>query len=207
MKNLDKLAEVVSKADEVFIPSRYQEPFSQAFKELSGLNLPEPSGRRLSQSDGRKIYRWARGRNIPKIVSMAANTRPNESVIGLSGSEWCMEYGLAVPDAGIIWETITEKALGYLAIIAPANRVDSLPSGPLPVVTVFPNLVKELSATSRYRPIPSVVVDGSVESVADCLGFAAVDLVSSGKTLRENGFVVLDELAPVYPALVQAIKY
>lgn len=214
MKDLIQLAKIAKEAEQVFLPNRYQEPFVEALQRLTGEEVSKLEGRRLSVRSGGKTYRWARGRNIPKIVEAVAERTPNISTVGLTGSEWCLEYDLAEPKNSVLWDSMTESKLGNLALIAPSTYdireiCRGLPEEyfrPLPVVTVFPNIVRSLGTCGSFTVCCELELDGGVESVADALGVAAIDLVSSGKTLQENNFVVLEELMPVYVALVRAAR-
>ncbi|MCR4886059.1 MAG: ATP phosphoribosyltransferase [Clostridiales bacterium] len=72
----------------------------------------------------------------------------------------------------------------------------------LRVATKFPNVTKKYYS-SMNRDIEIIKLNGSIE-LAPILGLSdvIVDIVESGKTLRENNLVVLEEICPVSARLI-----
>ena len=72
----------------------------------------------------------------------------------------------------------------------------------LRVATKFPNVTKKYYS-SINRDIEIIKLNGSIE-LAPILGLSdvIVDIVESGKTLRENNLVVLEEICPVSARLI-----
>ncbi len=207
MRNFVEIAEIAKEAKQVFLPNRYQKPFTEAFQELTGYEVPEVNERKAkAEADGR-TYWWIRGRDVPRVVELAG--AESEGVVGLTGGEWCMEYACAEPKASVTWGNMTQKRMGRVALIAPESAdasqiANRLRNGfyPLGVATAYPNLVTALGMTDRYNISCQVPLSGSVEGVADAIGLPAVDLIVSGKTVEQNDFVIIEDLVDVYPALV-----
>ncbi|EDK72578.1 hypothetical protein TM7_0279 [candidate division TM7 genomosp. GTL1] len=208
MAKSQTLVEVARDADQVLIPSRYQKPFIEAYQSLTGIEIPEMKGRKMSVCSNGKIFRWMRGRDIPGCTARANVTNPNMRTIGLTGSEWCDEYAASTNGPDLPWNRIGEK-LGCLAVISNIDDDVELTRArlkpgfePLGVATAFPNFVKALSKAGEWNITLRIPVQGCAESVAELFNIPAVDLVSTGATLAANNFVVLQELRESYPALV-----
>ncbi len=71
------------------------------------------------------------------------------------------------------------------------------------VATKFPRIAREYFEHKRRESIEVIKLNGSVE-LAPLVGLSEVivDLVESGKTLKENGLVVLDTIADISARLV-----
>jgi len=89
-----------------------------------------------------------------------------------------------------------------LMLIARPEGVVHRDGQPLVVATKYPTLVREL-ARRRGRQVSVVPLAGSVELAARlALTDAVVDLVETGRTLRENGLVPVEEWLRVAPYLI-----
>ncbi len=126
-----------------------------------------------------------------------------------------VEYGAA--DMGIVGkDTLLEEGrnlyevldLGFAActmvVAGPENlkgKLDRLPGKR--VGTKYPNIAREYFEHKRLETIEVIKLSGSVE-LAPLVGLSEVivDLVESGRTLRENGLVVLDHIADISARLV-----
>ena len=82
-----------------------------------------------------------------------------------------------------------------------AGKLDSLNNKR--VATKYPRVAKEYFEHKRRESIEVIKLNGSVE-LAPLVGLSEVivDLVESGRTLRENGLVVLDTIADISARLV-----
>ena len=209
MKYLGNTNETASQAERVLMPDRYQQPFIDAFQTLTGCEVPEMSGRKRTIITAGRTFVWCRGRNIPGILQVLNTAEPNAKTIGLTGTEWCLEYENTPNTPTVAWQSLGKKKLGTVALIAPAQgdiqkltqRVEC-DLAAVGVVTAYPNLVRSMNEIAVCNIFPAVTVDGGAEGIADSLKMPAVDLVSSGETIRENGFVVVKDLIATYPALV-----
>lgn len=89
-----------------------------------------------------------------------------------------------------------------LMLITRPEGVAQRDGHPLVVATKYPTLVREL-ARRRGRQVSIVPLAGSVELAARlALTDAVVDLVETGRTLRENGLVPVEEWLRVAPYLI-----
>jgi ATP phosphoribosyltransferase len=123
-----------------------------------------------------------------------------------------VEYGIA--DAGIAGsDTLLESGADVLepldlgigrCRLVVAGRAAATPDpvgapdgAALRVATKYPRLTRE-HFHARGRHVEVIALGGSVE-LAPLLGLAdrIVDLVETGRTLKDNGLVVLEEIAPV----------
>ena len=89
-----------------------------------------------------------------------------------------------------------------LCLIAPDGGSPSGDAGPLVIASKFPRLAERLAA-ERGRHAHVIPLAGSVELAAS-LGLAdyVVDLVETGRTLRENGLHPVEEWLHVAPYLI-----
>jgi ATP phosphoribosyltransferase len=126
-----------------------------------------------------------------------------------------VEYGAA--DMGIVGkDTLLEEGrhlyevlnLGFAAcrmvVAGPAElagRLDSITNKR--VATKYPRIAKEYFEHKRRESIEVIKLNGSVE-LAPLVGLSEliVDLVESGRTLKENGLVVLDTIADISARVV-----
>ena len=88
-----------------------------------------------------------------------------------------------------------------LAVAGPENYVEDR-ERPLRVATKFPTVTKKYYA-SLNREIEIIKLNGSIE-LAPILGLSdvIVDIVESGKTLRENHLKVLETIVPISARLI-----
>ena len=123
-----------------------------------------------------------------------------------------VEYGAA--DVGVVGKDILLEGtpdvyelldLGIgkcrLAVAGKENYTEN-PEAVLRVATKFPNITKKYYS-SLNRDIEIIKLNGSIE-LAPILGLSdvIVDIVESGKTLRENNLKVLREIVPVSARLI-----
>ena len=123
-----------------------------------------------------------------------------------------VEYGAA--DIGVVGkDTILEENrkcyevldLGFgkctMCVAGPADRRED-PDAVLRVATKFPRIAKDYY-TGRGRDIDIIRLNGSIE-LAPIVGLSdvIVDIVESGKTLQENGLVVLEKVLPISAHLI-----
>jgi ATP phosphoribosyltransferase len=126
-----------------------------------------------------------------------------------------VEYGAA--DIGVVGkDTLLEEGrhlyevlnLGFAAcrmvVAGPAElagKLDSLNNKR--VGTKYPRIAKEYFEHKRRESIEVIKLSGSVE-LAPLVGLSEVivDLVESGRTLRDNGLVILDTIADISARLV-----
>lgn len=116
--------------------------------------------------------------------------------IGVAGKDILLEYK---PD---VYELLDlNVGICKMAVAAPANFRDNR-SRALKVATKFANIAKEHYA-GEGREIDIIHLNGSIE-LAPILGLSdvIVDIVETGTTLKENGLVVKEEIAPISARLI-----
>jgi len=116
--------------------------------------------------------------------------------VGVAGRDVLMETGADVYE-------LLDLEIGKcrLAVAAKNDFFDDT-DRPLRVATKFPNVSKAYFA-GRNRDIEVITLNGSIE-LAPVLGLTdvIVDIVETGKTLKENGLDVIQEVAPVSARLI-----
>jgi len=126
-----------------------------------------------------------------------------------------VEYGAA--DLGVVGkDTLMEEArdlyevlnLGFgacrMVVAGPTelrDRLDEIPDKR--VATKYPNIAREYFELVKKESIEVIKLNGSVE-LAPLVGLSEVivDIVESGRTLKENNLVVLEEISDISARLV-----
>lgn len=158
--------------------------------------LSEP-GRRLRVETADAEYVICRATDVPTFVEWGAVD------IGFVGNDTLMEgdYDIfELLDLGI--GACQFVLAGRADAVADGQGDPSLENGPRRVATKYPKVAAEyLERQGRQAEI--IKLYGSME-LAPLVGLAdeIVDLRSTGKTLAENGLVVLDEIAQVSCRLI-----
>lgn len=150
---------------------------------------------------GRKLILQIPDANLEVVLAKAADviTYIENGVcdIGVVGKDTIMEYG------GSFFE-ITDLGFGRCRF-AVANKagVDFYEGhSEKTIATKYPNVAKDFFET-KGMDIRVVKIEGSVE-LAPLLGLAdaIVDIVETGSTLKENGLVVVEDVAPISARLI-----
>ena len=126
-----------------------------------------------------------------------------------------VEYGAA--DMGVVGkDTLLEEGrhlyevlnLGFAAcrmvVAGPAELADKMDSlNNKRVATKYPRIAREYFEHKRRESIEVIKLNGSVE-LAPLVGLSEVivDIVESGRTLKDNGLVVLDTIADISARVV-----
>jgi ATP phosphoribosyltransferase len=126
-----------------------------------------------------------------------------------------VEYGAA--DMGVVGkDTLLEEGrhlyevlnLGFAAcrmvVAGPAELADKMDSlNNKRVATKYPRVAREYFEHKRRESIEVIKLNGSVE-LAPLVGLSEVivDIVESGRTLKDNGLVVLDTIADISARVV-----
>lgn len=126
-----------------------------------------------------------------------------------------VEYGVA--DLGVVGkDTLMEESrdlyevlnLGFgackMAVAGPAELIGKLDSIPNKrVATKYPKVARDYFELVKKESIEVIKLNGSVE-LAPLVGLAEVivDIVESGRTLKENNLVVLEEICDISARLV-----
>jgi ATP phosphoribosyltransferase len=113
--------------------------------------------------------------------------------IGIAGKDTLMEAALPLYEmADLKFGKCRLAVAGY-----PGKKDKSLTSSILRVATKYPEIAKK-HFTAKGEPIECIKLNGSVE-LGPILGLSDVilDIVESGRTLKENGLVILEEVCGV----------
>ena len=160
--------------------------------EAAGYACPEihtPS-RKLVFSTDEVSYFYVKPSDVPIYVERGV------ADIGVAGSDILMEYE---PDV----YSLLDLGIGKCRIcVAAKDDFEDDYSRPLRVATKFRNVASKYYA-SLGRTIDIIKLNGSIE-LAPILGLSdvIVDIVETGTTLKENGLVVKQEIAPVSARLI-----
>ena len=135
-------------------------------------------------------YFWAKPSDVAVYVERGA------ADLGVAGKDILLEYR---PD---VYE-LADLNMGRCRMcVAGAKGFTDDPSRTLRVATKFPGIAAQ-HFSRRSREIEIIRLNGSIE-LAPVIGLSdvIVDIVETGKTLRENGLDVLEEIVPVSARLI-----
>lgn len=135
-------------------------------------------------------YFWVKPSDVAVYVERGA------ADIGVAGKDILLEYR---PD---VYE-LADLGVGKCRMAVAGFPEKKIPFGQtLHVATKFPNIAKTYYA-SQGRDIDIIHLNGSIE-IAPILGLSdvIVDIVETGKTLKENGLEVLEEIVPISARLI-----
>ncbi len=160
--------------------------------EKLGYNVAEmkEKTRKLIFVDEEKKFKFilVKASDVPVYVEYGA------SDIGIVGRDTILEEGRN------LYETLN---LGFgackMAVCGPPEMKDKLhTSNTLRVATKYPGIAREYFRKSNGQTIEIIPLSGSVE-LAPLVGLSEVivDIVESGKTLKENGLTVLEDVCPL----------
>lgn len=165
--------------------------------ETIGIDCSElkSSTRKLILSDEKNKIKFflAKPADVPTYVEYGA------ADIGIVGKDTLLEEGrnlYEVLDLGF--------AACKMALAGPAElegKIDEL--NIKRVGTKYPNIARNYFEKTRRESVEIIKLNGSVE-LAPLVGLSEVivDLVESGRTLKENGLVVLDTIADISARMV-----
>ena len=150
----------------------------------AGFECPaiEDPGRKLIFENPEKgiRYFWVKPSDVAIYVERGA------ADIGVAGKDILLEYQPAVYE-------LLDLNIGKcdMAVAGPKGFVDPV-NGTLRVATKFPNIAASYY-NSRGRDIDIIKLNGSIE-LAPVLGLShvIVDIVETGKTLKENNLAVME---------------
>ena len=135
-------------------------------------------------------YFWVKPSDVAVYVERGATD------LSIAGSDILTEYR---PD---VYELL-DLRMGRcrMCVAGPKDFADDH-AHTLRVATKFPSIARSYY-NARSREIDLIHLNGSIE-LAPILGLSdvIVDIVETGKTLRENGLAVLDEIMPISARLI-----
>jgi len=135
-------------------------------------------------------YFWVKPSDVAIYVERGA------ADVGVAGRDILLEYE---PD---VYELLDLSIGRCRMCVAGKKGFADSHTGILRVATKFPNIARRYYA-ALSREIDVIRLNGSIE-LAPILGLSdvIVDIVETGKTLRENGLSVLEEIEPVSARLI-----
>ena len=154
-------------------------------------SLEQPDRRLVFESpDGKVRYFWVKPLDVTIYVEHGA------ADLGIAGKDILLENA---PDLYELLDLKTGKC--RMCVAGPADFHDNR-NRILRVATKFPRIAGEYYA-KKSRDVELIKLNGSIE-LAPILGLSdvIVDIVETGRTLAENGLVVLDTICPISARLV-----
>ncbi len=134
---------------------------------------------------------------FPKAGDVPKYLEKGMADVGVVGSDVLEEYGSFFVDP------IPLNMGGCDMVIAGRPRQDALKSG-LTVATKYPEVARRYFE-GKGISVKIISLSGSVElAVTTGIAEVIVDIVQTGKTLKDNGLVVLETLFPVCAYVVRA---
>ena len=135
-------------------------------------------------------YFWVKPSDVAIYVERGA------ADIGVAGKDILLEYS---PDVDELLDLDIGKC--RVAVAAPDGFKDN-PKRALRVATKFANIAKS-HHTAKGREIDIIHLNGSIElapilSLSDVI----VDIVETGRTLKENGLSVVEDIVPISARLI-----
>jgi ATP phosphoribosyltransferase len=156
----------------------------------AGVQAPDDPGRKLvvESRDKKTRFLFLRPTDVPAYVEFGA------ADCGIVGADVLWEVDRYVSE-------LADLGFGFCRLVVAGRRSDGYHEGaPLPTfLRVATKFARSAEAYFAERDLPAEIISlhGSVE-LSPVVGLAdlIVDLVATGKTLREHDMVVVDEIAP-----------
>lgn len=151
--------------------------------------------RKLIFTDETKKFRFinVKATDVPVYVEYGA------ADIGIVGKDTLLESGAD------LYETLDLNfGACKMAVAGLPEMKEKLNSmNQMRVATKYPNIARNYFEFKKGQTIEIIKLNGSVE-LAPLVGLSEVivDIVESGKTLKENGLVVLEDVCPISARLV-----
>ncbi len=162
--------------------------------ERAGYACPEIRGesrKLIFANEERKVrYFWAKPSDVPVYVERGS------ADLGIAGRDILREHRPDVYD-------LLDLGFGKCSMcVAGPKDFREDPDAVLRVATKFPHIARDYY-TGRGRDIELIQLNGSIE-LAPIVGLSdvIVDIVESGKTLRENGLCVFETILPISARLI-----
>ena len=152
----------------------------------------EDPGRKLifENPETRVRYFWVKPSDVAIYVERGA------ADLGIAGKDILLEYRPEVYE-------LLDLGLGKCRMAVAGPRDFREKTGrPLRIATKFPHIAAKYYA-GKGRDIDMIKLNGSIE-IAPILGLSdvIVDIVETGKTLKENDLEVLEEIVPISARLI-----
>jgi len=152
---------------------------------------PENSRKLVFENEEKGVcYFWVKPSDVAIYVEHGA------ADVGIAGLDILLEQG---PD---VYELL-DLGLGKCRMVVAGKREAlSVTGRTLRVATKFPNIAKN-HYTEQSREIETIKLNGSIELAPIVkLSDVIVDIVETGKTLKENDLEILEEITPISARLI-----
>lgn len=162
--------------------------------EKAGFACPEikEEGRKLifENAEAKVRYFWVKPSDVAIYVERGA------ADVGVCGKDIILEYE---PDVYELLDLNCGKC--RMCVCGKADFYDN-PNATLTVATKFSNIAGNFYA-GKGRDIDIIHLNGSIE-IAPILGLSdvIVDIVETGKTLKENDLQIIEEIVPISARLI-----
>ena len=153
--------------------------------------LLEPGRKLIFENEERQVrYFWVKPSDVAIYVERGA------AAIGVAGKDILLEYR---PEVYELLDLNIGKC--RMAVAAKKEFCDD-PRKTLRVATKFPHIAAKYYA-GKGRDIDIIKLNGSIE-IAPILGLSdvIVDIVETGKTLKENDLEVMETIVPISARLI-----
>jgi len=154
-------------------------------------SIREPNRKLIFENEECGVrYFWVKPSDVAIYVERGA------ADVGVAGKDILLEYS---PDVYELLDLHT--GVCRMAVAAPSGFRDDV-RRPLKVATKFSTIASDFYA-SRGRDIDIIHLNGSIE-IAPILGLSdvIVDIVETGKTLKENNLEVIETIVPISARLI-----
>ena len=154
-------------------------------------SIKEPNRKLIFENEECGVrYFWVKPSDVAIYVERGA------ADVGVAGKDILLEYA---PDVYELLDLHT--GVCRMAVAAPSGFRDDV-RRPLKVATKFSTIASDFYA-SRGRDIDIIHLNGSIE-IAPILGLSdvIVDIVETGKTLKENNLEVIETIVPISARLI-----
>ena len=153
--------------------------------------IEDPGRKLIFENPETKVrYFWVKPSDVAIYVERGA------ADLGIAGKDILLEYRPEVYE-------LLDLGLGKcrMAVAGPKTFREKTGS-PLRIATKFPHIAAKYYA-GKGRDIDIIKLNGSIE-IAPILGLSdvIVDIVETGKTLKENDLEVLEEIVPISARLI-----
>ncbi|GHV45077.1 ATP phosphoribosyltransferase [Clostridia bacterium] len=141
--------------------------------------------------EGNRIrFMHVKASDVPTYVEYGA------ADIGLVGKDTILEEGRN------LYEVLDLK-FGVCSMCVCGRQGETVPGGIIKVASKYPHIAREYFSSKKNQTIEIIKLSGSVELAPLCgLSDVIVDIVESGKTLKENGLCVLEKICDLSARMV-----
>ncbi|MCK9480050.1 MAG: ATP phosphoribosyltransferase [Firmicutes bacterium] len=162
--------------------------------EKAGLDcseLKEKSRKLIFTDDKNKLrYIFVKAADVPTYVEYGV------ADIGIAGKDTLLEEGRDLYE-------MLDLNFGRCKMCVCGKKGSVVPSGFMRVATKYPKIAQSYFAGKKNQTIEIIKLSGSVELAPLCgLSDVIVDIVESGKTLKENDLEIMEKISDISARLI-----